>query len=393
MRHTIRRSLAGLTAAALLAWPAQVAMATDEAPSAYPGCTPTEGREATPAIGEPTVTIPNPDYVPATEAQGPETIDAPNPAHIPAQPAQGEPTIVVTVPNPAYQPAWDETVITGTLYRHSVLFWETKVFPPNANPHGWVKVRDVTEVVHHDAVGSPTIEQEQPNPAYVPATEAVGPETISVPNPDYVPAAPAQGEPTVTVPNPEYVPAQDAVLADTCETVTFSWVMPDGGTPDNVTWPQTLAEDDACDAWLQVDTYRHGTAEQQATVAAIIADGVLTGPDEDGPVYLSHQFAWAGDCEPEPQPEPEPETPTVPETPVTPVTPVVPATPVEPAAAPLAAVQPLQAPVEQVTAPEPLERRLAVTGAEPWAIALLAVTILAVGAGLLAAARKTRRKA
>ena len=157
-------------------------------------CVPSDEKTTTvehPAVGEPTIVVPNPDYVPAVPevpgvpAVGTPTIIVDNPDYVPAVPgtpgvpAIGEPT--VEVPNPDYVPA-----IPGT----------------DAVP----------------AVGEPTITV--PNPEYVPAvpatpgTPAIGEPTIEIENPEYVPAVPAipakpaVGEPTIVVPNPDYVPAQ-----------------------------------------------------------------------------------------------------------------------------------------------------------------------------------------
>lgn len=71
------------------------------------------------------------------------------------------------------------------------------------------------------------------------------------------------------------------------------WAMPDGGTPDNVTWPQGYSPDGAveCGVWYQVDRYN------DADIPALIADGLLYN-GEDHEVVLDWDFAYGGDCEP-----------------------------------------------------------------------------------------------
>lgn len=90
--------------------------------------------EGTPAVGEPTMTLPNPDYVPA----------------IPGTPASGEPTI--EVPNPDYRPP---------------------VAPVPAE----------TDIVHHDAIIC-----DAPSPAPAPSAEAVAPVTAAAVTARTVPA-------------------------------------------------------------------------------------------------------------------------------------------------------------------------------------------------------------
>ncbi|QUE25364.1 membrane protein [Microbacterium phage Fizzles] len=102
-----------------------------------------------PAVGTPTLTVPNPEYVPAVPgtpgvpAIGEPTIEVENPAYIPAvptipaQPAIGEPTKVID--NPDY-------------------------IAPTYTPGFWQDV---------PAVGTPTIIVQQPNPDYVPAVAEI----------------------------------------------------------------------------------------------------------------------------------------------------------------------------------------------------------------------------
>ena len=75
------------------------------------------------------------------------------------------------------------------------------------------------------------------------------------------------------------------------ETKTVAWLMPKS-TRAEVSWPQELVGTvPACGTgWYQVDVYRYGTEAEKKFVDAFMADGILSGPEEDGKVYLSHQF-------------------------------------------------------------------------------------------------------
>lgn len=112
------------------------------------------------------------------------------------------------------------------------------------------------------------------------------------------------------------------------DTKTMKWFLPDGGTPQNVTWPQPIFTNQ-CDGWVQVDVYPYGTGADKARTDALDDDGVLSYGEDHGWVK-SWSFEQAPAC-PEPTPKPtdppteEPtSTPTdVPETPASPVTPPV----------------------------------------------------------------------
>lgn len=171
-------------------------------------CTPAEAWTEViehPAVGEPTITTPNPDYVPA----------------IPGTPAQGEPTISVEVSNPDYKPAVPAVTKTEYLYKQLVTGKEKWMDSLTWNPGlGWYYAHQerTTEVTPaQPAVGTPTIWVDQPNPYYVPevpGVPAVGEPTISTPNPDYVEARTETVEhPAVTCPAP---PAHNANGKATC---------------------------------------------------------------------------------------------------------------------------------------------------------------------------------
>jgi LPXTG-motif cell wall-anchored protein len=87
------------------------------------------------------------------------------------------------------------------------------------------------------------------------------------------------------------------------ELVTLSWILPNGGTPDNVTWPQH----DTGPAGEQADSFND--------------DGVLTdGEDHGWVISWTFEKVTAREC--------GTVTPHIPETPETPTTPDVPEEPV-----------------------------------------------------------------
>lgn len=79
------------------------------------------------------------------------------------------------------------------------------------------------------------------------------------------------------------------------ETKTMSWVLPNGGTAENVTWPQPLyvgqVPECGTSFTLQIDTYRYSTEEERAKVESYDDDGVLVyGEDWDTIVPNSWRF-------------------------------------------------------------------------------------------------------
>jgi hypothetical protein len=79
------------------------------------------------------------------------------------------------------------------------------------------------------------------------------------------------------------------------DTIEIYWAMPNGGTPDNVTWPQTYAgTHDQCGVWYQVDTYL------KIEAGKFTEDGVLNlGEDYQNANQrgaISWRFVYGGDC-------------------------------------------------------------------------------------------------
>lgn len=229
-------------------------------------------------------------------------------------------------------------------------------------------------------------------PVEVPVIEVVLPEETETPEP-------VETEPVVVIetePAPEPEP-----------TVEVFWTLPNGGTPENVTWPQPYLADPSalpCGVWAQVDTY------PASIVPGLVADGVLSN-GEDHATVISWRFVYGGDCPPVVVPEPE--VPTVPELPEcaegeeaqpagdgyvcgpadspcpgvelpngtcpSDATPVEPVAPQEPTTAPVADVQAI---------PAPVATELAVTGSDGHAALYVGGIVLALGLGLMLVARK-----
>lgn len=119
---------------------------------------------------------------------------------------------------------------------------------------------------------------------------SIAPEASSATTPNGGPSSPEAS----SLPISDESTNQPIVSDDTTEVF---WAMPNGGTPDNITWPQTLSGADKlkCGVWYQVDTYPLDDA------AALTADGRLD-LGEDYPVVISWRFVYGGDCPPAPGP-------------------------------------------------------------------------------------------
>jgi len=92
-----------------------------------------------------------------------------------------------------------------------------------------------------------------------------------------------------TMAQPAYAGDHETQGDDTV-TETYSWLMPNGGTNTNVTWPQSLVglgdRPAPCGVTYQVDTYTGTRAE----IDSVVSDGVLTGSAEDG--FLLTGASW-----------------------------------------------------------------------------------------------------
>ena len=105
-------------------------------------------------------------------------------------------------------------------------------------------------------------------------------------------------------------PAVEAVTCDDEEppvvtppaTKTLKWTLPNGGTPENVTWPQPVfnAESIPCGetVWVQVDVYPYTSESDKARTDALDDDGVLTqGEDYGWAKSWTFESYSAPDCE------------------------------------------------------------------------------------------------
>lgn len=104
------------------------------------------------------------------------------------------------------------------------------------------------------------------------------------------------------------VPAQAAVEANDCQIATARWILPNGGTASNVTWPQAIANQANLDAILcgetvtiQVDDYPYGTAAEKARTDAL---GPVLEQGEDYGWAFNWRFETftSEDCAPNPGP-------------------------------------------------------------------------------------------
>lgn len=198
------------------------------------------------------------------------------------------------------------------------------------------------------------------------------------------PVAPVEEEPVETAPETPPV-----VTTPPVQTKTLKWVLPAGGNPDNVTWPQPVfsAGSIPCgtSVWVQVDVYPYTTPEDQARTDALDDDGLLLlGEDHGWAQSWTFERFSAAACVPEPEPE-EPTVPTEPETPAQPETPAEPVTP------PAAPVEPVVETVAQDLTPSHglVDAELAETGPNQgilWTLGGLGAALLAAG-GLALRAR------
>lgn len=104
-------------------------------------------------------------------------------------------------------------------------------------------------------------------------------------------------------------PAVEAVTCDdeeppvvTPETKTLKWLLPNGGTPDNVTWPQPVfdAQTIPCGetVWVQVDVYPYTSESDKTRTDALDDDGfLLQGEDYGWAKSWTFEQYSAPDCE------------------------------------------------------------------------------------------------
>lgn len=265
---------AALVAGGLLLAPAASATEVDS----FGICVPSEAATETvvhPAVGEPTIVIKNPDYVPAVDtvpaqpAVGESTIVVDNPdyemarytpgwtEHVPAAytPPVGTPTIDVEQENPDYVAAVPESSyivhheaetkfheeVSHTEWKYVKLVGPGEIWLDNdthkrvdgngnkAEFGDWPiyqRTQDTRKVVDQEAY-TETIKEAYDETVVVPGTPAQGEPTVwvTIDNPDYVaptytPAhevehapiyTPAVGAPTIEVENPDYVPAVEEI--------------------------------------------------------------------------------------------------------------------------------------------------------------------------------------
>lgn len=170
-------------------------------------------------------------------------------------------------------------------------------------------------------------------------------------------------------------------------TKTIAWILPDGGTPDRVTWPQPIASEAnltlipcGTTVTLQVDTYPYLTPEDIARTDALTADGILEHGEDHGWVI---SWTWGSFTAPDCAPEPEPTIEPVPEPTVEPAPEPVVEAPVPPAQTVEAAPAPITPPTDVLAETGPDARQIL-------GLSALGVGLLGTGWALIAT-RKGRR--
>lgn len=156
-------------------------------------------------------------------------------------------------------------VIGGVLLGFAVTGTATADEPVNS---------DTTTVV--EEVATPPVEE------VAPVEEVVPVEEVPVVTPEEVPAPE-----TPAVVQESVQPVTQATVVP--ETKTLKWILPNGGTSSNVTWPQPVASDAnlalipcGTTVTIQVDTYPYTTAEDKARTDALAADGILAQGEDYG---------------------------------------------------------------------------------------------------------------
>lgn len=124
-----------------------------------------------------------------------------------------------------------------------------------------------------------------------PIEEVPTPVTEEVPDTTQDPVTPTTDptteEPVVTTPPPgEEETETPVVVTPTPETKTLKWILPDGGSQENVTWPQPVFDGDlvpcGTTVTIQVDTYPYTTDEEKARTDALDDDGLLQYGEDHG---------------------------------------------------------------------------------------------------------------
>jgi outer membrane biosynthesis protein TonB len=147
---------------------------------------------------------------------------------------------------------------------------------------------------HGDTLGACADPEPTPDPQ---PTEEPTPTPTPDPTPTEEPAPDPEPttDPTPTeepTPTPETTPTEEP----TPTPVEGWWIMPNGGTAENVTWPQTVTPAGVvgCGETAQVDTY-----PSQADLDRLAADGILEQGEDYG-LAQSWRFVYGGDCPPAP---------------------------------------------------------------------------------------------
>lgn len=149
-----------------------------------------------------------------------------------------------------------------------------------------------TVALADDAPTDPTVETVQevvqetiPDPT--PIEEAPAPVDEQTPVTEEEPPAPPVTEEPPTTEEPPVAVEEPPVVEEQWK--TLRWTLPNGGTPDNVTWDQPVFDASAIpcgeSVWVQVDTYPYTTDADKARTDALDDDGILTYGEDHGWAY------------------------------------------------------------------------------------------------------------
>lgn len=128
--------------------------------------------------------------------------------------------------------------------------------------------------------------------------EEVVPEEETAPVEEYT--EPPAEEPVVVIP-PKTEEPNPNLPVKTVNTKTIKWILPNGGTPENVTWDQAEFNSElvpcGTSVWLQVDTYPYTSQGDKIRTDALNDDGFLRNGEDHGWVI---SWTWekytAKDC-------------------------------------------------------------------------------------------------
>lgn len=155
----------------------------------------------------------------------------------------------------------------------------------SAMPAAADETTDTTPTSDETTTPEPAAETEVEIPAETPAEQPTEEQPV-----DETPAEqPTEEQPVDETPAEEpYIPeVTDPNVPEPVEQYRIMrWTLPDGGTPENVTWPQPVFDPAAIECgtsvWVQVDQYPYTTDEERQRTDALDDDGLLLQGEDHG---------------------------------------------------------------------------------------------------------------